>query len=47
MFYSTKTMMAAAVLALTLGGNCRAGYIVNPTETGGDVVATSEERGRS
>ena len=39
MFISIRAMMVAALLALTLGGASRAEYVVNLTETGGDVVA--------
>jgi hypothetical protein len=40
MLRSTKTVTAAAMLALILGGTSHAGYIVNVTEVGNDVVAT-------
>jgi hypothetical protein len=37
---STRMMMACALLSLTLVGTSRAGFVVNMTESGGDVVAT-------
>jgi hypothetical protein len=37
---STRLMMAATLLTLSLGGPASAGYVINLTETGGNVVAT-------
>jgi hypothetical protein len=39
MLRSTNTMVATVVLALTFVGTSRAGYVVNLSQTGGDVVA--------
>jgi hypothetical protein len=37
---SARWMMVSALFAFALGGTSQAGYVVNLTETGGDVVAT-------
>jgi hypothetical protein len=37
---SRRLMMATTLLVLSLGSPSRAGFVVNLTETAGDVVAT-------
>jgi PEP-CTERM motif len=39
MFNSAKTMTVAALIVLVLGGTSHGGYVVNVTQSGGDVVA--------
>ena len=40
MFNSAKTMAAAALIVLLVGGTSHGGYVVNLTQSGGDVVAS-------